>query len=210
MNIVSDSQNIVDSIEKEMEDIKKGDDKRDMTRAQLVRGAFRVLTLKLAKVKIPLLVTNHVYELVGSYVPTKELGGGTGLKYAASTIAMLSKRKEKDGTEVIGNIIRVKMYKSRLSKEHAQAEVLLTYEKGLDRYYGLLDLAEKYKIFNKSSTRYELPDGSKVFGKNINENPEKYFTKDVLDKIDEMCKNEFLYGKTNHFQVEEEPKHANK
>ena len=193
MLFVLDSLGLL-STSKEMEDSLEGKDTRDMTKAQIIKATFRVLTLKLAKVKIPMLVTNHVYDLVGSYVPTKELGGGTGLKYAASTIAMLSKRKEKDGTDVIGNIIKVKMYKSRLSKEHAQAEVLLTYEKGLDRYYGLLDLAEKYKIFTKSSTRYELPDGSKVFGKNINENPEKYFTEDVMKRLEEAAKVEFSYG----------------
>jgi len=118
----------------------------------------------------------------------------SGLKYAASTIAMLSKKKEKDGDEIIGNIIRVKMYKSRLSKEHGQAEVLLTYDKGLDRYYGLLDLAEKYEIIKKSSTRYELPDGRKVFGKEINRNPEQYFTEEIMARLEEAAKKEFSYG----------------
>ncbi len=118
----------------------------------------------------------------------------SGLKYAASTIVMLGKRKEKDGTEVIGNIIKVKMYKSRLSKENSQVEVLLSYEKGLDKYYGLIDIAEKYDIFKKSSTRYELPDGSKVFGKTINEDPEKYYTKEILERIDQAAKKEFSYG----------------
>jgi len=182
------------STSKEMEDSLEGKDTRDMTKAQVIKAAFRVITLKLAKVKVPMLVTNHVYDLVGSYVPTKELGGGTGLKYAASTIAMLTKRREKDGTEVIGNIIKVKMYKSRLSKEQAQVEVLLTFSKGLDRYYGLLELAEKYNIIKKSSTRYELPDGTKVFGKNINENPEKYFTEDIMKQLEEAAKKEFSYG----------------
>jgi RecA/RadA recombinase len=182
------------STSKEMEDSIEVKDTRDMTKAQIIKAAFRTLTLKLAKVKVPMLVTNHVYELVGSYVPTKELGGGTGLKYAASTIVMLGKRKEKDGTEVIGNIIKVKMYKSRLSKENSQVEVLLSYEKGLDKYYGLIDIAEKYDIFKKSSTRYELPDGSKVFGKTINEDPEKYYTKEILERIDQAAKKEFSYG----------------
>jgi RecA/RadA recombinase len=193
MMFVLDSLGLL-STSKEMEDSLEGKDVRDMTKAQIIKAAFRVLTLKLAKVKVPMLVTNHVYDLVGSYVPTKELGGGTGLKYAASTIAMLSKRKEKDGTDIIGNIIRVKMYKSRLSKEHGQAEVLLTYEKGLDRYYGLLELAEKYNIIKKSSTRYELPDGSKVFGKEINRNPEKYFTEDIMKKLEQAAKTEYSYG----------------
>jgi len=193
MMFVLDSLGML-STSKEMEDSLEGKDTRDMTKAQIIKAAFRTLTLKLAKVKVPMLVTNHVYELVGSYVPTKELGGGTGLKYAASTIAMLGKRKEKDGTEVIGNIIKVSMYKSRLSKENSKIEVLLSYEKGLDKYYGLLDLAEKYNIFKKSSTRYELPDGSKVFGKNINEDPEKYYTKEVLEQLDQAAKKEFSYG----------------
>ncbi len=193
MMFVLDSLGML-STSKEMEDSLEGKDTRDMTKAQIIKAAFRVLTLKLAKVKIPLLVTNHVYELVGSYVPTKELGGGTGLKYAASTIAMLSKRKEKDGTDVIGNIVKIKMYKSRLSKENSQIEVLLTYAEGLDRYYGLLELAEKHGIFKKVSTRYQMPDGTSVFGKNINENPEKYFTDDVLQQLELAVQKEFKYG----------------
>lgn len=129
-----------------------------------------------------------------SYVPTKEMSGGSGLKYTASTIIYLSKKKDKDGTEVVGNIIKAKLQKSRFTKENSTVEIKLTYSTGLDRYYGLLDIAEKYEIIKKVSTRYELPDGSKVFGKNINEEPEKYFTKEVLDKIDAVCKKEFLYG----------------
>jgi len=194
MMFVLDSLGLL-STSKEMEDSLEGKDTRDMTKAQVIKAAFRVLTLKLAKVKVPMLVTNHVYDLVGSYVPMKELGGGTGLKYAASTIAMLTKKKEKDSTgEVVGNIIRVKMYKSRLSKEQKDVEVLLTFDRGLDKYYGLLDLAEKYNIIKKVSTRYEMPDGTKVFGKEINKNPEKYFTKEVLDRLDEAAKMEFSYG----------------
>ena len=193
MMFVLDSLGML-STSKEMEDSLEGKDTRDMTKSQIIKAAFRVLTLKLAKVKIPLLVTNHVYEVVGSYVPTKEISGGSGLKYAASTIAMLSKRKDKDGTEVIGNIVKVKMHKSRLSKENSQIEVLLSYATGLDRYYGLLELAEKYQIFKKVSTRYELPNGKTAFGKNINENPEQYYTEDVLASIESAAHKEFKYG----------------
>jgi hypothetical protein len=184
------------STTKEMEDTAEGKETRDMTKAQVIKAAFRVLTLKLAKVKVPLLVTNHVYASVGAYVPTNEISGGSGLKYAASTIAMLSKKKDKDNNnEIIGNIIKVKMHKSRLSKENGQVEVKLSYDKGLDKYYGLLDLAEKYDIIKKVSTRYELPDGTKVFGKEINNNPEKYFTQDMLTKLNECAKTEFSYGR---------------
>jgi len=183
------------STTKEMEDTAEGKETKDMTRAQIVKAAFRVLTLKLGKAKVPLIITNHTYDVVGSMFPKKEMGGGSGLKYAASSIIYLSKRKEKDGTEIIGNIIHCKNYKSRLTRENALVDVRLTYDKGLDRYYGLLDLALKYNIFKSVSTRIELPDGSKTFGKTINNDPAKYFTPEILKRIDEeACKKEFKYG----------------
>ena len=182
------------STTKEMEDTAAGKETRDMTRSQIVKSTFRVLTLKLGRANCPLIMTNHTYDVIGSMFPQKEMGGGSGLKYAASSIIYLSKRKEKEGTEVIGNIIHCKNFKSRLTKENAMIDVKLTYKTGLDKYYGLIELGEEAGVFKKVSTRYEMPDGTKVFGKNINENPEKYFTKEVLDKIDETAKRKFQYG----------------
>tara|TARA_B100000780_G_scaffold114259_1_gene80058 strand:+ start:4053 stop:5081 length:1029 start_codon:yes stop_codon:yes gene_type:complete len=182
------------STTKEMEDTAAGKETRDMTRSQIVKSTFRVLTLKLGRANIPMIMTNHTYDVIGSMFPQKEMGGGSGLKYAASSIIYLSKRKDKEGTEVIGNIIHCKNFKSRLTKENAMIDVKLTYKTGLDKYYGLIELGEEAGIFKKVSTRYEMPDGSKVFGKNINDNPEKYFTKEVLDKIDEQAKRKFQYG----------------
>ena len=182
------------STTKEVEDTAEGKETRDMTRAQVLKAAFRVLTLKLGKAKVPMVVTNHTYDSMGSMFPTKEMGGGSGLKYAASSIVFLSKRKEKVGTDVVGNIIHCKNHKSRLTKENSIVDVRLMYQKGLDKYYGLLQLAEKYDIFKKVSTKYELPDGKKVFGKSINDNPETYFTKEVLDKLEIAAKKEFSYG----------------
>ena len=182
------------STTKEMEDTAEGKETRDMTRSQIVKAAFRVLTLKLGKAKVPMIMTNHTYDVIGSMFPQKEMGGGSGLKYAASNIVYLSKRKEKDGKEVIGNIIHCKNYKSRLTKENALVDVRLTYKDGLDKYYGLLDLAIKHNIFKSVSTRIELPDGSKQYAKTINSEPDKFFTKDILAQIDEAAKKEFLYG----------------
>ena len=182
------------STTKEMEDTAEGKETRDMTRSQIVKAAFRVLTLKLGKAKVPMIMTNHTYDVIGSMFPQKEMGGGSGLKYAASNIVYLSKRKEKDGKEIIGNIIHCKNYKSRLTKENALIDVRLTYKDGLDKYYGLLDLAIKHNIFKSVSTRIELPDGSKQYAKTINNEPDKFFTKDVLAQIDEAAKKEFLYG----------------
>ena len=164
-----------------------------MTRAQVVKSIFRILTLKLGKLKIPMIVTNHTYDVVGAYIPTKEMGGGSGLKYAASSIIYLGKKKDKDGKEVIGNIIKAETHKSRLSKENKRVEVRLSFERGLDPYYGLLELGEKYEVFKRVGNRYEIGE-AKVYPKNIYENPEKYFTSEVMQALDECAKKEFSYG----------------
>ena len=182
------------STSKEMEDTAAGKDTRDMTRAQVLKGAFRVLTLKLGLANVPMIVTNHTYDVVGSYVPTKEMGGGSGLKYSASTIVYLSKKKEKDGTDVVGNIIKVKAVKSRLTKENSQVETRLFYdERGLDKYYGLLELGEKYGVFQRIGNRYRIGESS-VYPKSILASPEKYFTEEVMHELDEAAKKEFCYG----------------
>ena len=121
------------STTKEMEDTALGKETRDMSRAQVLKAAFRVMTLKLGRAKVPMLVTNHTYDVIGSMFPQKEMGGGSGLKYAASTIVYLSRKKEKDGTEVIGHIIHCKNHKSRLTVENKIVDVRLPFDKGLDR-----------------------------------------------------------------------------
>ena len=182
------------STEKEITDALNDKQVRDMTKSQLVKGAFRMITLKLGQANIPMIVTNHTYDVIGSYVPTKEMGGGSGLKYAASTIIYLSKKKEKDGTEVVGNIIKAKTAKSRLSRENQEVSVRLYYdERGLDRYYGLLELGELAGLWKNVAGRYEI-DGKKVYAKAILKDPEVYFTPEVMEKLDEIAQSEFSYG----------------
>ena len=182
------------STEKEIRDALDDKQVRDMTKSQLVKGAFRMLTLKLGQAKIPMIVTNHTYDVIGSYVPTKEMGGGSGLKYAASTIIYLSKKKEKDGTAVVGNLIKAKTAKSRLSKENKDVTVRLYFdERGLDKYYGLLELGEVGGMWKNVAGRYEM-NGKKVYAKEILKNPDKYFTQEVLEQLDEIAKEQFSYG----------------
>jgi RecA/RadA recombinase len=201
--IVLDSLGML-STSKEMADTAEGKDTKDMTRAQIIKATFRVLTVKLGIAKIPLLMTNHTYQSMGMF-PTAELAGGQGLKYAASTILYLSKRKDKNSDgEVVGNIIHCKLYKGRFTKENSMVDLRLNYETGLDSYYGLVDIAVNSGVFKKNSTRIELPDGSKVFEKIIYENPEKYFTKDVLEQLDKAVYNEFSYGGETKTEVDEE------
>ena len=182
------------STEKEITDALNDKQVRDMTKSQLVKGAFRMITLKLGQANIPMIVTNHTYDVIGAYVPTKEMGGGSGLKYAASTIIYLSKKKEKDGTEIVGNIIKAKTAKSRLSKENKDVEVRLYYdERGLDRYYGLLELGELGGLWKNVAGRYEI-QGKKLYAKQILAEPEKYFTPEVMQALDETAQKEFSYG----------------
>jgi len=182
------------STEKEIRDALDDKQVRDMTKSQLVKGAFRMLTLKLGQANIPLIVTNHTYDVIGSYVPTKEMGGGSGLKYAASTIIYLSKKKEKDQKEVIGNIIKAKTHKSRLSKENREVNIRLYYdERGLDRYYGLLELGELGGLWKNVAGRYQINE-KKIYAKEILKNPTEYFTDDIMEKLDSIAKEYFSYG----------------
>ena len=182
------------STEKEIRDALDDKQVRDMTKSQLVKGAFRMLTLKLGQANVPLIVTNHTYDVIGAYVPTKEMGGGSGLKYAASTIIYLGKKKEKDGKEVIGNIVKAKTHKSRLSKENKQVEIRLYYdERGLDKYYGLLELGEIGGLWKNVAGRYEI-NGKKVYAKAVYKNPEEYFTPEVMQALDEIAHKEYSYG----------------
>ena len=182
------------STSKEITDVLNDKEIRDMTKSQLIKGTFRMLTLKLGQANVPLIVTNHTYDVIGAYVPTKEMGGGSGLKYAASSIIYLSKKKEKDGTEVIGNLIKAKTHKSRISKENKYVTIRLYYdERGLDRHYGLLELGEIGGLWKNVAGRYEI-DGKKIYAKEILKTPEKYFTEEVMQKLDEIAHQEFSYG----------------
>ena len=193
MMFVLDSLGML-STSKELADSAEGKDTRDMTRAQVVKAIFRILTLKLGKANVPLIVTNHTYDVVGAYVPTKEMGGGSGLKYAASTIIYLSKKKEKDGKDVIGNIVKAKAAKSRLTVENSIVETRLYFDaRGLDRYYGLLELGEKYGVFERKGNRIVVGESS-VYPSAILKDPSKYFPEEIMEKLDWAASQEYKYG----------------
>ena len=183
------------STTKEMEDVANDKQVRDMTKSQLIKGAFRVLTLKLGQAQVPMIVTNHTYDVIGSYVPTKEMGGGTGLKYAASTIIYLSKSKERDSKkEVVGNIIKCEAKKSRLTIEGSKVATRLFFdERGLDKYYGLLELGIEYGVFGKNGNRVLIGESS-VYPSAVLADPEKYFTPEVMEQLEVAAQKEFSYG----------------
>ena len=194
MMFVLDSLGML-STTKEMEDVANDKQVRDMTKSQLIKGAFRVLTLKLGQAQVPMIVTNHTYDVIGSYVPAKEMGGGTGLKYAASTIIYLSKSKERDSKkEVVGNIIKCEAKKSRLTVEGSKVATRLFFdERGLDKYYGLLELGIEHGVFGKNGNRVLIGESS-VYPSAVLADPEKYFTPEVMEQLEVAAQKEFSYG----------------
>lgn len=194
------------STKKEISDSLDENDKKDMTKAALFKGTFRMLTLKLGEAGIPLIVNNHLYDKINTQVkpgmpPQKEMSGGSGLKYAASTILNISKSKEKDVKIVSYVILKFKTVKSRFTRENREVQVRLYYdERGLDRFYGLVELGQESGIIPRVGNRYEI-NGKKI-GKNvIYENPEEYFTPELLEKLDEYAQKKFKYGSS----FDEEP-----
>jgi RecA/RadA recombinase len=177
-------------------------DTKDMTKASLLKGMFRVLRQRMAKIQVPMIVTNHVYSSMDQYKP-KEISGGSGLVYAGDLIIdfrtnqLEDKEERRDGVYIIAHT-----FKSRLTKKNQEVKLKLSYTTGLDRYYGLLDIAERSRVFKRVSTKYLLPDGTKVFGKEINEHPEQVFQKHILDDINEGAQKLFMYGKKADEQQE--------
>ena len=153
---------------------------------QIVKSIKKVETEKVYDITVK---GEHHYILHSGIV-----SHNSGLKYAASSIIYLSKKKEKDGTEVVGNIIKAKTAKSRLSKENKDVEIRLYYdERGLDRYYGLLELGEIGGLWKNVAGRYEM-NGKKIYAKQILKEPEVYFTEEVMLQLDEIARKEFSYG----------------
>lgn len=182
------------SSNKEVADISSGSDTRDMTKAQLLRAAFRVLTIKCGKCNVPMIVNNHVYASIGGNSHEKTMAGGGGLIYAASTIIFLSKAQLKTDEGIVGAIISAKTAKSRLTKERQSVKTLLNFETGLDRYYGLIDMALESGVFKKISTKILVSEGVTRFENYILKNPESCFTQEVMDKLEVWVGKRYRYG----------------
>ena len=140
---------VIDSVgnlatEKETNDALSGSDKRDMTKQQNLKSLFRVITADLAELKIPLIMTNHVYAAVGSYFPTNVQSGGTGGVYAASIILEFAKAGLKDGDEEAadagqsktGLIVTSKIVKNRFVKP-IPVKFHISFYKGMNKFVGL-------------------------------------------------------------------------
>lgn len=192
--MVADSLTQLPSV-KETADAAADKDAGDMgMRAKAWRSAFRVLRQPLSKAKVPMFCTNHTYQSTGMF-PTTEVAGGGGFKYAADIILLLAKKKDADSEKIVqGNILHIKVSKGWNVKQYSEFRAYLSYTTGLDRYYGLQDIALEAGVFRKDSTRLTMPTGIKIFEKELIANPEKYYTKEVLDQIEQYAKRRFCFS----------------
>jgi len=136
---------VIDSIgnlasKKEVEDALDGKSVADMSRAKQIKSLFRMITPHLTLKDIPMVVVNHTYKEIGMF-PKDIVGGGTGSYYSADNIFIIGRQQEKDGTELLGYNFIVNVEKSRYVKEKSKIPITVSFDGGINRYSGLLDIA---------------------------------------------------------------------
>jgi RecA/RadA recombinase len=146
---------VIDSIgnlasKKEVEDAMEGKSVADMSRAKQMKSLFRMVTPHLNLKDIPLVVVNHTYMEIGMF-PKAIVGGGTGAMYSADNVYILGRQQEKEGTEIVGYNFIINVEKSRYVKEKSKIPVSVSFDGGLSKWSGLLDLALESKHVVKPS-----------------------------------------------------------
>jgi len=140
---------VIDSIgnlasKKEVDDALDGKSVADMSRAKQVKSLFRMVTPHLSLKDIPMIVVNHTYKEIGMF-PKDIVGGGTGSYYSADNIFIIGRQQEKEGTEVVGYNFIINVEKSRYVKEKSKIPVTVSFDGGISKWSGLLDLALESK-----------------------------------------------------------------
>jgi RecA/RadA recombinase len=146
---------ILDSIgnlasKKEVEDALEGKSVADMSRAKQVKSLFRMVTPHLNLKDIPMVVVNHTYKEIGMF-PKDIVGGGTGSYYSADNIYILGRQQEKDGTEIVGYNFIINVEKSRYVKEKSKIPISVSFDGGIQKYSGLVDIAIEGNFISKPS-----------------------------------------------------------
>jgi RecA/RadA recombinase len=202
---------VIDSIgnlasKKELEDAINEKSVADMSRAKALKGLFRMSTPYLTMRNIPLLAINHTYKEIGLF-PKDIVGGGTGIYYSADNIWILGRRQNKTGTEVTGYDFIINVEKSRYVKEKSKIPISVSWDGGIERYSGLLDVALAGGFVTKPSNGwYQLVDtstgaeiGSKVRQKDT---LTEEFWSDLLDNDNFRSFIEGMYGITGSVTAE--------
>ena len=137
---------VIDSIgnlasKKEVEDAMSGKSVADMSRAKQMKSLFRMVTPHLNLKDIPLVAVNHTYKEIGLY-PKDIVSGGTGAYYSADAIWIIGRQQEKEGKDIAGYHFIINIEKSRHVREKSKIPVTVTFEGGISKWSGLMDVAE--------------------------------------------------------------------
>jgi RecA/RadA recombinase len=166
---------VIDSIgnlasKKEVDDALEGKTVADMTRAKQIKSLFRMVTPHLTMKDIPMIVVNHTYKEIGMF-PKDIVGGGTGSYYSADNIFILGRQQEKDGTEVTGYNFIINVEKSRYVKEKSKIPVSVSFDGGINKWSGLLDIAleSKHVIKPKNGWYQRVNEDGEIEEKNYRE-----------------------------------------
>lgn len=156
---------VIDSIgnlasKKEVEDALEGKSVADMSRAKQIKSLFRMVTPHLTMKDIPMIVVNHTYKEIGMF-PKDIVGGGTGSYYSADNIFIIGRQQEKEGTEIVGYNFIINVEKSRYVKEKSKIPVTVSFDGGISKWSGLLDIAlESGHVIKPSNGWYSKVDVS--------------------------------------------------
>jgi RecA/RadA recombinase len=145
---------------KEVEDALEGKTVADMTRAKAIKSLFRMITPHLRIKDIPLVVVNHTYMEIGMF-PKAVTGGGTGMYYAADTIWIIGRQQEKVDNAVAGFNFIINVEKSRFVREKSKLAISVSFDKGIETYSGLLEVALNGGFVTKPMPGWYLKPGSK-------------------------------------------------
>lgn len=155
---------VVDSVgnlasKKEVEDALNEKSVADMTRAKQLKSLFRMVTPHLNLKDIPMIVVNHIYMEQGMF-PKAIVSGGTGIYYSADNIFIIGRQQEKVGTEIMGYNFIINVEKSRYVKEKSKIPVEVTWQDGISKWSGLLDMAlESGHVIKPKIGWYQKVDG---------------------------------------------------
>jgi RecA/RadA recombinase len=173
-------------------------DTKDMSLQQVIKSTFRILRLKMAQAKMPLIVTNHTYASMNPYGERIVMQGGGGPQYAADDIFFISKKKdtvgEKDERKVVGNIVTVKAWKSRNARENETVECRISYDSGLDLHHGLLDIATRGNVLTRPRGKSYYLFGQEQIPSDDMESGKAWGSKRLLDAVDSAAARIFDYG----------------
>jgi RecA/RadA recombinase len=206
---------VIDSIgnlasKKEVEDAMEGKSVADMSRAKQMKSLFRMVTPHLNLKDIPLVVVNHTYMEIGMF-PKAIVGGGTGAMYSADNVYILGRQQEKEGTEIVGYNFIINVEKSRYVKEKSKIPVSVSFDGGLSKWSGLLDLALESKHVVKPSNGWYSkcdPDTGEVETKKyrVKETDDKDFWLSILTSKSfyDFVKNKYSIGQGGQMMQEDD------